>query len=99
MGKKQVELCDPAAPLLGLCSSETKTDVQRNICLQHPQHQYSHSPKAETAQFSSTEESIEERGYVHTVSTYVAIERNMIPVPALIWINLKQMALNERRQS
>lgn len=62
-------------------------------------HQYSSSLNVETAQFPSTEESLKEGWYVRTMSTSVAIKRNMILVHAIIWINLKQKALNERRQS
>lgn len=33
------------------------------------------------------------------MSTYATIKRNMVLVPAAIWINHKQIALNERKQS
>ena len=91
---------DPAIPLLGLCSKNPKTPIQKNLCtLMFIAAQFTIAKCSKQPNCPPANEWIKKLWYIYTMEFY-AVERKKELIPfAMTWMELESIMLSEISQA
>ena len=90
--------CDPAIPLQGTHSREIKTYVHTKTCTQTcTAGLFTTAKMWKQPKRPSADEWINQMCSIHTMEWYLVIKRNEVLAPAMTWMKLEDIMLNEIR--